>query len=160
MSGPAQLSPLPRETDSPRKAAPPKKTLPPREEGPLRDVPLREAPLREAVLAELWRIAFANLHDYVEYKTVRRRGADEAVREYTVKDSRKVDGAPVSEVTVARDGSLKFKLYDKMKALELLGKSAGIFAPGEDEPELEEEPTLDEVREILLRAAEELTIDN
>lgn len=117
-----------------------------------------QAAVRDAVLAELWRIAFADLHDYVEYKTVKRRGTDEISREYTVKDSRKVDGAPVSEVTIARDGTLKFKLYDKMKALELLGKSAGVFAPGDEEIEPEPEPTPDEIREILLKAADELKI--
>ncbi|MCL2031137.1 MAG: terminase small subunit [Oscillospiraceae bacterium] len=117
--------------------------------------------LAEAVLAELRRIAFANLHDYVEYKAVKRRGAEDgaapgASREYTVKDSRKTDGAPVSEVAIARDGTLKFKLYDKMKALELLGKSAGLFAPAAEEPEPEEELTPEEAREFLLKAAEEL----
>lgn len=119
--------------------------------------------LGEAVLRELRRIAFANLTDYVEYKAVKRRvpsgepGRDSApVREYTVKDSQKVDGAAISEVMIAKDGSVKFKLYDKMKALELLGKSAGVFAPGAEEPDPEPEFSPEEALETLLQAAREL----
>lgn len=114
--------------------------------------------LGEAVLAELKRIAFANLHDYVEYKTVKHRGTEEPSREYAIRDSRKVDGTPLSEVSVAKDGTIKFKLYDKMKALELLGKSAGVFAPAEEEPEPEEDLTPEELRAILLQAAVELAL--
>lgn len=113
-------------------------------------------PLSDAVLSELRRIAFADMTDYVEFRTVKKRGTDEVRQEYTIKDSRKVDGAPLSELTVSKDGSLKVKMYDKMKALELLGRSAGLFAPSEDEPEPEPELSPTEALAVLRQAVREL----
>ncbi|MDR1736059.1 MAG: terminase small subunit [Oscillospiraceae bacterium] len=119
-----------------------------------------EKPVGEAVLDQLRRIAFADVTDYLEYRTVK-DGEEPPRQEYILKDSRKVDGGPISEITVSKDGSLKFKLYDKMKALELLGRGAGVFTPEDPEPPKEDEPiSPSEALEIIRKAAAELTINN
>lgn len=117
-------------------------------------------PLGTAVLEELKRLAFANLTDYVDFRSVKKRGTDEVTREYTIKDSRKVDGAPISEVAIAKDGSMKFKLYDKMKALELLGRSAGVFTAESGVEEPEPELSLAEAQAVILQAAKEMTVSD
>lgn len=38
-----------------------------------------------------------------------------------------MDGRAISEVSLFKDGTFKFKLHDKLKALELLGKHLGMF---------------------------------
>ena len=90
---------------------------------------------QDKVLQELAKIGFANLKDYLEYKTaktvVEYDENGEPVIDYSqiinVIDSNQVDTSAVQEVSVSKDGTFKFKLYDKQKALELIGKHLGMF---------------------------------
>ena len=90
---------------------------------------------QDKVLKELAKIGFADLKDYLEYKTaksvVEYDEAGEPIIDYTtiidLIDSREVDTSPIQEVSISKDGTFKFKLYDKQKALELIGKHLGMF---------------------------------
>lgn len=71
------------------------------------------------VIAELARVAFADVRDLMEW------GPDGAVP----RESRELSpdaAAAVAEVSVNR-GSVKVRKYDKIKALELLGRWLGLF---------------------------------
>ncbi len=90
---------------------------------------------QDKVLKELAKIGFADLKDYLEYKTaksvVEHDEDGEPIIDYRtiidVVDSKEVDTGVVQEVSISRDGTFKFKLYDKQKALELIGKHLGMF---------------------------------
>lgn len=82
---------------------------------------------QDRVLQELAAIAFAKATDYAEI--------DEGI----------VKIKPTSEISIAQAGAIagveqgnfgvKLKLYDKLKALELLGKHIGIFCKSEEKEE-------------------------
>lgn len=80
--------------------------------------------MKEKILEELKAIAFAKATDYVsvtgEQLTVADTGAlaPEA-------------GAAIASIERSSTG-LKVKFYDKLKALELLGKCCGLFENGEE----------------------------
>ena len=90
---------------------------------------------QDQVINELAKIAFADLKDYLEYRT------EQTVVDYNeegapivdyqqiidVIDSKEVDTSVVQEVSVDNKGNFKFKLYDKQKALLDLGKHLGMF---------------------------------
>lgn len=87
------------------------------------------------VLRELKRIGFADIKDYLSYKTAktvvdRDPVTGEPVIGYQqiidVLDSDKVDGRVIQEVSIKR-GTFTFKMYDKMAALDKLGKTLGMF---------------------------------
>ena len=87
------------------------------------------------VLRELKRIGFADIKDYLSYKTAktvvdRDPVTGEPVIDYQqiidVLDSDQVDGRVIQEVSIKR-GTFKFKMYDKMAALDKLGKTLGMF---------------------------------
>lgn len=89
---------------------------------------------QDKVLAELSKIGFASITDYLEYKTVQRvieYKDGEPVIDWAMLvnafESAGVDGAPIQEVSVTKDGTFKFKLHDKGKALELIGRHLGMF---------------------------------
>jgi len=85
------------------------------------------------VLSEIYKLAMSNIKDYLSFKT------DIAMTDYKgekvpefrqvieVKDSDEVDCAAISEVSVGKDGTFKFKLHDKGKALEMLGRHLKLF---------------------------------
>ena len=87
------------------------------------------------VLGELKRIAFADIKDFLSFKTA------ESVIEYTkegepiidyrqiidLKDSDDVDGRIIQEVSINSKGVFSFKLHDKMAALDKLGKHLKLF---------------------------------
>ncbi len=90
---------------------------------------------QDKVLKELARIGFADLKDYLEYKTAKSiveydEDGDPVIDYRTIidlVDSKEVDTSVVQEVSISKDGTFKFKLYDKQKALELIGRHLGMF---------------------------------
>lgn len=90
---------------------------------------------QDRVLRELAKIGFANLKDYLEYKTaktiVKYDNDGEPIIDYQpiidLLDSKEVDTSVIQEVSISDKGTFKFKLYDKQKALELIGRHLGMF---------------------------------
>jgi phage terminase small subunit len=89
----------------------------------------------EKVLAELVKIGLADVKDFLRYGTEKIcAGTDDdgqPVFEYRqiveAKSSDEVDGTLVNEVSIGKDGTFKFKLHDKMAALEKIGKHLKMF---------------------------------
>lgn len=79
---------------------------------------------QEMVVNELKKIGFSDMKKYVTW----------GPGGVTLKDSSELedeDAACISEVSESKaitGGSIKFKLHDKVKSLELLGKHLGMFA--------------------------------
>lgn len=89
---------------------------------------------QEKVLFELAKIGFANITDFLEYKTMLRKvGEEDGEPTYDwaisviAKDSEDIDGSAIQEVSVSKDGTFKFKLYDKLSALDKIGRHLGMF---------------------------------
>lgn len=89
---------------------------------------------QDKVLKELAKIGFADLANYLDYKTALTQvgfSSGEPVFDYSpvinLIDSKEVDTSVVQEVSISDKGSFKFKLYDKQKALELIGRHLGMF---------------------------------
>ena len=90
--------------------------------------------LRKEVLKELVKIGFADIGDYLQYrtaKTVIKYDGDEPVIDYRsiveLKESKDVDTSAIQEVSINSRGVFTFKLYDKMAALEKIGKHLGMY---------------------------------
>lgn len=89
----------------------------------------------ERVMAEYAKIGFADLKDYLEYKTAKtvvdHDDNGEPIIDYAqiieVIDSTKVDTSVIQEVSITKDGTFKFKLYDKKSALDSIAKCLGMF---------------------------------
>lgn len=90
---------------------------------------------QDKVLKELAKIGFADIKDYLEYKTAKTvvmyDEEGEPIIDYRqiidVIDSKDVDTSIIQEVSIGKDGTFKFKLYDKQKALVDIGKHLGMF---------------------------------
>jgi phage terminase small subunit len=88
----------------------------------------------DKVLQEYAKVGFADIKDYLSFKTalttVGYNDKGERIIDYAtvveLKDSEEVDGTVISEVSL-KDGALKFKLHDKMKALSDIGRHLGMF---------------------------------
>lgn len=92
---------------------------------------------RKEALAQLAKIAKADLRNFLEYH------AAETVVGYTedgdpiidwgvvmtVMDSGEVDGTLIQEIQVQKDGTVKFKLHDKLKAIEIANRMCGYNEP-------------------------------
>ena len=88
----------------------------------------------ERVLAEYAKIGFADIKDFVEFrteKTVVGHEDGEPIYDYKqiveTKPSDEVDGAIINEVSIGKDGTFRFKLHDKKGALDMIGKYLGMF---------------------------------
>lgn len=86
------------------------------------------------VLKELVKIGFADIGDYLQYrtaKTVIKYDGDEPIIDYRsivdLKESKDVDTSAIQEVSINSRGVFTFKLYDKMAALEKIGKHLGMY---------------------------------
>lgn len=100
----------------------------------------------ERVILELARIAFA---DHRNYATVTARGVTLKPSDSLTADQ----AAAVSEVseTPTRHGrAIKFKLYDKLPALQMLGKHLGIF----DVTDRSDKTLMEQMHEALMQDAE------
>lgn len=90
---------------------------------------------QDKVINELAKIGFAKMADYLQYKTaktvVEHDEEGKPVIDYSmivdVIDSNQIDTSAIQEISISKDGTFKFKLYDKQKSLELLGKHLGMF---------------------------------
>lgn len=90
---------------------------------------------QDRVVNELAKIGFAKMTDYLQYKTAKtviEHDEDGApIIDYgviiDVIDSNQIDTSAIQEISISKDGTFKFKLYDKQKSLELLGKHLGMF---------------------------------
>lgn len=88
------------------------------------------------VIRELKRIGFADIKDFLSYKTAKTvvthdKETGEPIIDYSqiieMFDSSEVDGKVIQEVSINSRGVFTFKLYDKMAALDKLGKHLGMF---------------------------------
>ena len=102
--------------------------------------------MRKKVLEELAAIGFAKATDFMTIEN----------GELTVRDTKKMPKklrAAVASIEKT-SGGVKLKLYDKLKALELMGKFLGLF-DGEGGEHLEENNLIDA---ILLATKEEVSL--
>ena len=90
---------------------------------------------QDMVLRELAKIGFVDIKSYLKYCTEKVQiDFDEAANKpiygyrqiIDMIDSDDVDGAVISEVSLNKDGTFKFKLYDKVSALKEMGKHLGV----------------------------------
>lgn len=88
------------------------------------------------VIRELKKIGFADIKDFLSFKTAKTvvdhdEETGEPIIDYTqiidMLDSDQVDGKVIQEVSISARGVFTFKLYDKMAALDKLGKHLGMF---------------------------------
>lgn len=88
------------------------------------------------VLRELKRIGFADIKDFLSFRTEKtvvgyEKDSGEPIFDYApiieLIDSGNVDGKAVQEVSLSAKGTFSFKLHDKMAALDKLGKHLGMF---------------------------------
>lgn len=85
---------------------------------------LDQAEIKAAdVLRELEKVAFSNIKDYLDIK----RGRLEIKDLKKLSDEQLAAVAEISETVSQHGGTIRFKLYDKLKALKDLGLRFGIF---------------------------------
>ena len=91
---------------------------------------------QDQVLRELAKIAFADIKDYLSFRTAKTvvehdKETGEPIIDYSqvieMRDSDDVDGSLIQEVSLNAKGVFTFKLYDKLAALDKLGKHLGMF---------------------------------
>jgi phage terminase small subunit len=88
---------------------------------------------QDRVLQELAKIGFANITDYLSFRSERSvAGHEDGVPVFgyqdviELKSSDDVDGAVIAEVKHTKEG-IAFKLHDKVAALEKIGRHLGMF---------------------------------
>lgn len=85
----------------------------------------------DEIITELEKLGFSNISDYVKFGPtgITLENSESLTREQLAAI------AEVSETETKDGGTQRFKLYDKIKALELLGKRFGLF-PNKTEQEI------------------------
>lgn len=78
---------------------------------------------RERVVLEAQRLAFSSVRDFVVQK---KPGANPQFK--NLNDIPPWAAAAISEIQIERDGSVKFRLYPKVPAIELLAKLMGYMS--------------------------------
>ena len=114
------------------------------------------------VLRELKRIGFADIKDYLSFRTEKQlvgidKDTGEEVFDYgqiiQMLNSDEVDGRVIQEVSISAKGVFTFKLYDKMAALDKLGKHLGMFTDKVEVTERKKDPfdelTVEELRQLI-----------
>lgn len=93
----------------------------------------------EQIIAEYQKIAFSDIKDFLRFGTEKvqvgvepdEEGIPRPVYEYRqvvdVRPSSEVDGTLINEVSISDKGTFKFKLHDKLNALEKIAKHLGMF---------------------------------
>lgn len=95
------------------------------------------------MLRELAQVAFSDIRDYVEWGP----GGVRLSESSELGDDVARVVAEVSETTNRHGGSIKFKLHDKMKALELLGRHVRLFQ--DDGPQRDQRVPITQVTIVL-----------
>ena len=102
----------------------------------MREREIRTEITQDKVLKELAKIGFADIKDYLSFRTAktvvaRDKETGEPIIDYAqiieVVDSSEVDGSMIQEVSLSSKGVFSFKLHDKMSALDKIGKHLGMF---------------------------------
>ena len=114
------------------------------------------------VLRELKRIGFADIKDYLSFRTEKQlvgidKDTGEEVFDYgqisQILNSDEVDGRVIQEVSISAKGVFTFKLYDKMAALDKLGKHLGMFTDKVEVTGHKKDPfdelTVEELRQLI-----------
>ena len=93
----------------------------------------------EQIIAEYQKIAFSDIKDFLRFGTEKvqvgvepdEEGIPRPVYEYRqvveARPSSEVDGTLINEVSISDKGTFKFKLHDKLNALEKIAKHLGMF---------------------------------
>lgn len=93
---------------------------------------------RKQSLQTLKNIADADIKQFLAFKTAKTvvahdKDTGEPIIDYShivdVMDSEDVDGKLIQEISISKDGTFKFKLYDKLKAAELANRMCGYNEP-------------------------------
>lgn len=102
---------------------------------------------QEMVAEELRRIAFSLMSDYIEWglNGVRLKDSSELTPEQIAAV------AEISESVTLNGGTTRIKLYDKLSALEKLGKMLGMFVD-RHEHQVEGGLTVEVLRDVIARA--------
>ena len=95
---------------------------------------------RERVMSEIASIAFDDISNYLEIKEVDKKiGVNENGEPITtketvvkLKDSKNIDTKNIAELSVGKDGQIKFKLYPRDNALYKLAEIMGIGKENND----------------------------
>lgn len=89
------------------------------------DLARRTGITQEMVIAELKEIAFSRIGDFIEW------GPDGIVLKSSGLDADQ--SAPVADISMkGAAGGVRVRLYDKLRALELLGKHLGLFSHSDE----------------------------
>ena len=83
--------------------------------------------MRQKIIEELMAIGFARATDYLSVR-------EDKLEVRTTDELPPAAGAAIASIERSTTG-LKVKFYDKLKALELLGKCCGLFETGPEDPE-------------------------
>jgi phage terminase small subunit len=114
----------------------------------------------EKILKELAKIGFADIKDYLQYKTAKTvvdydKTTGEPIIDYKqivdVIDSADIDGSVIQEISISKDGTFKFKLHDKIAALDRMGKHLGMFT---DKAEVQLNVTFEQLLKKALESGE------
>jgi phage terminase small subunit len=89
----------------------------------------------DRVLEEYAKIGFANITDFVEFRTEKKILRVDAngdpvfgyVQVLELKNSTDVQGSAISEVSMSREGQIRLKLHDKKGALDSIARHIGMF---------------------------------
>ena len=93
----------------------------------------------EQIIAEYQKIAFSDIKDFLRFGTEKiqvgvetdEEGIPRPVYEYRqvveARPSSEVDGTLINEVSISDKGTFKFKLHDKLNALEKIAKHLGML---------------------------------
>jgi len=107
---------------------------------------------QDRVVLELARIAFSDMKDFAEWD-------EDTMRLKISEELSKDDSACVSEISQTYNDygtNIKFKLYDKKQALELLGKHLGLFPNRHEHTGKDGSPIQTEsITDFVIRVSEE-----
>jgi len=89
---------------------------------------------QDRVLQEIAKIAFADIKDFLKYRTVKVKVGEadskpvyEHRQEIILKPSSRVDGTMIGKVSLTKQGTFSFELHDKGRNLEMLARHVGIL---------------------------------